>query len=140
MWFRYGSRIMFAKVRQTYTRTDISTGCYVLLAVPNEEKYHNEYRRFKALSVADRSRVLNPLKPVDIGQRTNCWIHKMQKPVTRGWFKVIGTRDGIMVKTIAKAHKRSKPNTNFKWSMQVRLNNIIDVAQTRDAMIAKRDR
>lgn len=130
---------MFAKVRQTYSRAEICTGYYVLLAVPQEHKYKAEYARFKALSVADRARVLNPLKPVNIGQRVNCFIHKMPKPITRGWFKVIGVRDGIVVKSISKPHKRSKANNFYAWDMQVRLNNIIDVAHTREAMIAKRD-
>jgi len=130
---------MFAKVRQAFKRADVCTGNYVLLAVPNEASFQAEYARFKALSVADRVRVLNPLKTHDIGQRVNCVIHKMPKPITRGWFQVVGTRDGIMVKNIAKPHKRSKANNYHAWEMQVRLNNIIDVAPTREAMIAKRD-
>ena len=130
---------MFAKVRQTYSRAGICTGYYVLLAVPNEDRFNAEYARFKALSVKDRARVLNPLRPVDIGQRVNCLIHKMPKPITRGWYKVTGTRDGITVKSIAKPHRRSKPSNSYLWEVPVNLNNILDVAKTREAMIAKRD-
>ena len=67
-----------------------------------------------------------------------------KKAITYSWYKVVSIRDGIMVKRIAKSHKRSKPNPGSAWLMELSpehcfANKIWDVAKDRNEMIVKRD-
>ena len=107
----------FAKTRPLYRKSDISTGNYVLLAINNEDRYNGGESRWVTI---------NPNKPIDKVTRNNCFLHRPKKIKTRGWFKVVGTRDGIMVKT--------QLSTD-----QIYLNNVLDLASSRSEMIAKRD-
>ena len=106
------------KIRPLYRKSDVSTGNYVLLAIEGEDRYNGGESRWITI---------NPNKPIDKVTRTNCILHKPKKIKTRAWFRVVGTRDGIIVKT--------KLGTD-----QIYLNNVLDFAESRSEMITKRDR
>ena len=109
------------KIRPLYKKSDVSTGNYVLLAIEGEDRDWDYYENSKPRWIT-----INPNKPIDKVARTNCMLHKIKKPKTRGWYKVMGTRDGFIVKT--------QLSTN-----QIYLNNVLDLADSRSEMIAKRD-
>ena len=106
------------KIKPLYRKSDVSTGNYVLLAIEGEDRYNGGESRWITI---------NPNKPIDKVTRTNCILHKPKKIKTRAWFRVVGTRDGIIVKT--------KLGTD-----QIYLNNVLDFAESRSEMITKRDR
>ena len=126
---------MYKKIRSKYKRSDIKTGDYVLLAIPGEDRMLN-------MDLESRWVIINPNKPYDKVSRTNCYLFKPNKPITRGWHQVTGTRDGIDIVSIAKPHRRSKPG-NPKWDCKhkanIYLNNILDLAKSRESMIEKRE-
>jgi len=125
------------KIKALFKMKDISTGDYVLLAIPDEEKIWQFYEGYNSQSTDNRLRIINPLKPYNRQTGENCWIHRVAKPITRAFYQVVGIRDGVQVKSIQKGHPRSKPST-FTDKFTIYLNNILDVAKGRDEMIQKR--
>ena len=127
---------MYKRIKPNkYKMSDIKTGDYVLLAIPGEDRMLN-------MDLESRWVIINPNEPYDKVSRTNCYLFKPNKPITRGWYQVCGTRDGIEVVSIAKPHRRSKPG-NPKWDCKhkanIYLNNILDLAKSRESMIEKRE-
>ena len=132
---------MFKKLaRSLFKRADVSVGSYVLLAVPEEDAFWDNYNEFNAKSPDERLRIVNPLIPYDRLTGENCFIQRLKKPITRGFYQVIGVRDGFVVKVIQKPHPRSNAcafDVGYKYP--INLNNILDLASGRDEMIQKRN-
>ena len=132
----------YKRIKSIYKKKDIRTGDYVLLAISDEDSFLKSYQEALDNGTDKRWAIINPNKPYDKITRTNCFIHIMKIPITRGWYQVTGTRDGIQVISISKPHRRSKPR-NPKWEYKhkanIYLNNILDIAKSREEMIAKRE-
>lgn len=135
---------MFKRLtRSLFTRADVKVGSYVLLAIPEEDAFWDNYDEFNAKSPDARLRIVNPLIPHDRLTGENCFIQRLKKPITRGFYQVVGIKDGIVVKTIVKSHPRSKLGNNGYdyqiWKYPINLNNILDLASGRDEMLLKRN-
>ena len=130
---------MWKRIKPQFKIREIKTGDYVLLAVSDEERWWKTYDEYNALPPSERLRILNPMKPYDRESHTNCWIHRVSKPITQAFYQVTGVRDGIQVKSIQKGHPRSKPSDTIDRSV-VHLYNILDLAKSRDEMITKRSK
>ena len=128
---------MFKRIKSLFKMDSIRTGDYVLLAIKDGDRWWKTYDEYNALPPSERLRILNPMKPYDRESHTNCWIHRVKKPITQAFYQVTGVRDGIQVKSIQKGHPRSKSST-FTDRFTIYLNNILDVAKGRDMMIQKR--
>ena len=139
VWKRRTINMGLKKLTKSLLRmADVKAGDYVLLAVDDEDRLWEVYNGYNALSPDKRLRVINPIKPYNRNAGENCWIHRVKKPITRGFHQVIGIRDGIQVKTIQKHHPRSSSG-DVGSTFTVFLYNIIDIAKSRDEMIEKRN-
>ena len=128
---------MFKRIKSLFKMDSIRSGDYVLLAIKDGDRWWKTYDEYNALPPSERLRILNPMKPYDRESHTNCWIHRVKKPITQAFYQVTGVRDGIQVKSIQKGHPRSKPSDTIYKSV-VCLYNILDLAKSRDDMIQKR--
>ena len=131
---------MFKRLtRSLFKRADVTVGSYVALAIPEEDKFWDNYDEFNAKPSDARLRIINPLIPYNRLTGENCYIQRLKKPITRGFYQVVGVRDGVVVKTIQKPHPRSNGGGfDVGCTYPINLNNILDLASGRDEMMQKR--
>ena len=133
---------MFKKIKPIFKKKEVKVGNYVLLAIKEEMTLWKSYQQFNALSPDKRLRIIDPTSQYDRSESLNCYIARIKKPITRSYFKVVGIRDGIVVKSVGKGHPRSKADLSYDTGMfkfNIRLNNILEIVKDRDEMIVKRN-